>query len=226
MSLKSFILNLLFPLECLGCKSEGTWLCEKCFRKIKFNDKKYSLLTPSLEEIFIAGDYDDKVLADLIKKLKFNFVADIAPILGRFLSLFWEGIIFSRTELKPNIGNEDKLNNKPILLVPLPLSRKRKNWRGFNQAELIAKAFNENYNYPINFDLKKIKDTKAQSSLDEIGRAKNIKACFTWTGESLKNKIVILIDDVVTTGATLNEAAAVLKNAGADKIYGLVVAKG
>ena len=216
MSLKSFILNILFPLECLGCKTEGAWLCEKCFRKLKFNDQKYILNTPNLEEIFIAGDYDDKVLAELIKKLKFNFVDDLALILGRFLSLFWTGIIFSREELK----------NKKILLIPLPLSKKRKRYRGFNQAELIVRSFNLDYNYLVNHDFKKIKDTKAQSSLNEIERARNIKDCFKWTGENLKNKTIILIDDVITTGATLNEAAAVLKNAGAEKIYGLVVAKG
>ena len=77
MSLKSFILNILFPLECLGCGEEGFYLCEKCFRNLKLNDKKYILKTPYLDEIFIAGDYDDKVLADLIKKLKFNFVDNI-----------------------------------------------------------------------------------------------------------------------------------------------------
>jgi competence protein ComFC len=216
MSLKSFILNILFPLECLGCGEEGFYLCEKCFRSLKLNDKKYILKTPYLDEIFIAGDYDDKVLADLIKKLKFNFIDNIAPFLGRFLNLFWTGIIFSRPELK----------NKEILLVPLPLSKKRENWRGFNQAELIAHNFNSDHNYKINFDLKKIKNTKTQSSLDEKSRTENIKDCFSWTGENLKDKQIILIDDVVTTGATLNEAARVLKKSGADKVYALVVAKG
>lgn len=217
MSLKSFILNLLFPLECLCCKTEGSWLCEKCFRQLKFNDQKYILPAPNLEEIFIAGDYDDKVLAALIKKLKFNFINDLAPILGRFLSLFWEGIIFNHPELK---------NKTDVLLIPIPLSRKRQNWRGFNQAELIAHSFNLNYNYETSFNLKKIKNTKAQSSLNESERAENIKNCFSWTGENLKDKIIILIDDVITTGATLNEAADVLQEAGAKKVYGLVVAKG
>ncbi|MHB8903577.1 MAG: ComF family protein [Patescibacteria group bacterium] len=216
MSLKSFILNILFPLECLGCKTEGGWLCEKCFRQLKFNNKKYPLKAPNLDEIFIAGDYDDKILSDLIKKLKFNFIDNIALILGRFLNLFWSGIIFSRPELK----------NKEILLIPLPLSKKRENWRGFNQAELIARSFNNEYNYLMSLDLKKIKNTKAQSDLNENERAKNIKDCFVWNGKNLKDKIIILIDDVVTTGATLNEAAGVLKKAGAQKIYGLVVAKG
>lgn len=216
MSLKSFILNILFPLKCLGCGEEGFYLCEKCFRNLKLNDKKYILETPYLDEIFIAGDYDDKVLADLIKKLKFNFVDNIAPLLGRFLNLFWSGVTFGRPELK----------NKEILLIPLPLSKKRKNWRGFNQAELIARAFNDGNDYLINLGLKKIKDTKAQSRLDEKSRTKNIKDCFSWTGKSLKNKKIILIDDVVTTGATLNEAARVLKGAGVEKVYALVVAKG
>ena len=217
MSLKSFILNLLFPIECLGCKSEGAWLCERCFRRLKFNGQKYNLLTPALTEIFIAGDYDDKVLADLIKKLKFNSIDDISLILGRFLNMFFDGIIFNHPELK---------NTENILLIPIPLSRKRLNQRGFNQAELIAKSFNLNHDYKISLDLKKVKDTKAQSSLSETARAKNIKECFVWQGDSLKGKTIILIDDVITTGATLNEAAAILKMAGAEKVYGLVIAKG
>lgn len=223
MSLKSFILNILFPLECLSCKAEGSWLCEKCFRRLKFNNRKYILNTPNLEEIFIAGNYDDKILADLIKKLKFNFIDNIGSILGRFLVLFWAEIIFSQPELR---NNKDDNKNSELLLVPLPLSKKRENYRGFNQAELIARSFNNDYGYLISSDLKKIKNTKAQSSLNESERSKNIKDCFVWEGEDLKNKIIILLDDVVTTGATLNEAASVLKEAGAEKVYGLVVAKG
>lgn len=217
MSLKSFILNILFPIECLGCQSEGSWLCEKCFRRLKFNDRKYTLQTPNLKEIFIAGDYDDKILADLIKKFKFNFIDNIALILGRYLSLFWQGIIFSQPELKAT---------ENILLIPLPLSKKREHWRGFNQAELIAKSFNAANSYQINLNLKKIKDTKTQSSLGELGRGKNIKDCFFWVGDNLTGQTIILIDDIVTTGATMNEAAKILKEAGAGNIYGLVIAKG
>lgn len=217
MSLKTFILNLLFPIECLNCKIEGFWLCEKCYRALKFTDKKYILKIPFLDGLFIAGDYDDKIIAELIKKLKFNFIDNLAPILGRFLSSFWSGIIFSRPDLS---------DYKKILLIPLPLSKKRKKWRGFNQAEIIARAFNADYDYEINNDLKKTKNKKPQSSLNEAERAKNIKNCFTFEGENIKDKTIILIDDVVTTGSTLNEAARILKEAGAIKIYGLVVAKG
>jgi ComF family protein len=131
--------------------------------------------------------------------------------------MFFDGIIFNQPELK-NSGN--------ILLIPIPLSKKRENRRGFNQAELIAKSFNINHGYKISLALKKVKDTKAQSSQSAPARAKNIKNCFVWAGDNLKGKTIILIDDVVTTGATLNEAAAILKIAGAEKIYGLVIAKG
>ena len=73
-------------------------------------------------------------------------------------------------------------------------------------------------------DLKKIKNTKAQSNLNESERAKNIKDCFVWSGENLKDKIIILLDDVVTTGATLNEARKILRKAGARKVIAFTVA--
>ena len=65
-----------------------------------------------------------------------------------------------------------------------------------------------------------------QATLNESERQKNIKSAFTWTGKSLNGRTIILIDDVITTGATLNEAALVLKMAGAHKVYALVLAKG
>ena len=165
-------------------------------------------------------------MADLIKKLKFNFVDDIAPILGRFLSLYWSGIILNNPVLKNSGLINNRMDDSLIYLSPLPLSKNRQNWRGFNQSELIAKSFNEDYNYKINYDLKRIKDTKVQSSLNEKERAENIKNCFVWAGQDLKDKVIILVDDVITTGATLNEAARILKDSGAKKVYGLIVAKG
>ena len=119
------------------------------------------------------------------------------------------------------------MNFNGNLVVPVPLSRKRRRWRGFNQAELLARAVAQNYGLTLDSNnLIRIKHKKPQAKLNEIHRLANVKECFAWRGGDLNKKNIILVDDVVTTGATLNECAKVLKAAGAGQVWGLVVAKG
>ena len=82
------------------------------------------------------------------------------------------------------------------------------------------------FNYKLNLDLKRPQQQKPQATLNESERLKNIKSAFVWRGENLTGQKIILLDDVITTGATLNEAARILKIAGAKEIYALVLAKG
>ncbi|MFA5023991.1 MAG: ComF family protein [Patescibacteria group bacterium] len=226
MTFKKFLLDLLFPINCLGCRAEGIWLCEKCFRRLKFNTKEYFLKTPYLKRIFLAGDYDDELLAKLIKHLKFNSLEAIGLTLGRFLVLFWQGIIFNQNILSPGFKNLTPSRATNILVIPVPLSLKRYRARGFNQAEIIARYFSDQFGYELNLNLKRIKHRRPQSSLGEAKRQENIKDAFAWTGPKLTGQTIVLIDDVVTTGATLNESARILKSAGSGDIYGLVLAKG
>lgn len=168
---------------------------------------------PALDKIFLAGDYEDKILHRLIIKYKYNFLKPLGKILARFLIIFW---------------NFQSLNHNDFnfLIIPIPLSKKRLRWRGFNQAEIIAAEFSNYFGYELNLDLKREKHTPPQATLKENERLKNIKSAFTWRGENLNGRTVILIDDVITTGATLNEAALVLKMAGAHEVCALVLAKG
>jgi competence protein ComFC len=213
--IKNFLLNLLFPIICLGCKQENKnkeYLCFDCFKNLKFCGRHYNLNLEFIDEITIAGDYEDKILMALIKILKFNSIAQVGIILAKFLCLFWQG----RALIAP----------QKFLVIPIPLSKRRERKRGFNQAEIIAHYFANYFNYGLNLDLKKIKNTLAQSSLKENRRQENIIDAFSWTGENLNKKNIILIDDVITTGATINEAAKILKKAGAKKIIALAIAKG
>ena len=110
--------------------------------------------------------------------------------------------------------------------MPVPLSKKRLRWRGFNQAELLAEKVAENYGLAMDAaNLIRVKHKKPQAKLDEVHRLENIKDCFAWQGSNLNKKNIILIDDVVTTGATLNECAIVLHAAGAAEVWCLVVPK-
>ena len=231
MKLKSFVLNLLFPIYCLGCGREGSWLCEKCFGTLKSPDKrlsyrqKHHLVIPDLTDVFIAGDYDgDPLLALTIKQYKYDFMIDLGKILARFLGDSWEKSAVQIT-LSPKPLSINPLTTDP-LIMPIPLSRRRYLWRGFNQAEILAREFSARFNYGFHLKLKRIRHCQPQAELNGAKRLDNIRGIFSWTGADLNGQTLILIDDVVTTGSTLNEAARVLKLAGAGRIYGLVLAKG
>jgi len=221
------VLDLLFPLECLHCGGEGQYLCADCFQKLKINTPedldraKINLQVPDLTEIYIAGDYEDKVLSKLIIKYKYNFLSPLGKILAGFLINFWKTL-----ELQKIAGVRSVPKLASILVIPIPLSQKRLRWRGFNQSEIIAREFSASFNYELNLDLKRLKHRPPQAGLNEAERLVTIHSVFSWVGPSLSGQIIILIDDVTTTGATLNEAARILKLAGASQIYGLVLAKG
>ncbi len=208
---KKFWLDLLFPVRCLSCKQENKdYLCVKCRTLLKFDSPNFKFNLKNIDSVFIAGNYENPLLADLIKKLKFNSIVELGKILGDFLSLFWQG----------QAGPEN------YLVIPIPLSKKRQRTRGFNQAEVIARYLALNFNYELSLNLKKIKNTKAQANLTARQRADNLTGSFIWTGEDLSGREIILIDDVITTGATMEAAAKTLKKAGTKKIIALGVAKG
>lgn len=250
MRLFSSIINLLFPLECLGCNREGAWLCPDCRKQLKFSerDQTANLNIPNINQIFIAGDYDDPLLAKLIQKYKYSFISALGIELGEFLNAYWKDSVIKQT-LKITVSPENllsfdySLNNrlennsvdasdqKPniqtnLLVVPIPLFKKRLRWRGFNQAEILARSLSKSFSYPLSLNLIRLKSGQPQASLGETERANNVQNAFTWQGASLSGKNILLIDDVVTSGATLNAAALALKSAGANSVYGLVLAKG
>ncbi|MFA5754128.1 MAG: phosphoribosyltransferase family protein [Patescibacteria group bacterium] len=225
MTIKKFLLNLLFPVECLDCGQTGAWLCDRCFRRLtaetptknqRSESRTSNLKIPALNGIFIAGDYENPRLARLIRKFKYGFLSALGKILGQFLSHSWSGQLF----LMPGLRVQE------IWLIPIPLSKKRLRWRGFNQAEILAQAISRDFGYPLCLDLRRTRDTKPQADLSEKKRLANINGCFTWNGSDLNGRTLIIIDDVITTGATMNEAALCLKQAGAKEVYGLVLAKG
>lgn len=252
-----FFLDLIFPIECLGCSGEGTWLCEDCFKKINLKPKQYCLyckqgndfgrFCPSdqtlyaLDGVWIAALYDELLISRAIKKMKYYFLSGLADSLGRLIIIFVDKLLQSARVLKSGLNSGVDwrdfkraadlplviLNFKDNLVIPVPLSRKRRRWRGFNQAELLARRVAENYGLELdNENLIRVKHKKAQAKLNEMKRLENIKNCFVWRGGNLNKKNIILVDDVVTTGATLNECAKILKANGAGEVFGLVVAKG
>lgn len=114
------------------------------------------------------------------------------------------------------------------LIIPVPVSQERLKQRGYNQAEELARHLSKISGIPYNKDtLIRDKDTKPQSGFSPCQRARNIKDAFKCTKRlSDKYKVILVIDDIYTTGSTINECARILKNSGAHKVYSCAVCIG
>jgi len=243
-----FLFDLIFPIECLNCGKEKEWLCQQCFSQIKINQEsncpncgrktyagQYCIYCQddfALKGIFIAGSYHDKNLKLAKKNLKYDLIKDLGIDLGKFLNIYWQNLEKNFLNKKPsqtiiNSHLPHKLLQNPqnIIVIPIPLHPIRFRFRGFNQSEIIAQKFVQTNNLKIETNkLIRRKNTKAQAKLNKNKRLQNIQNCFAWQGEAIKAK-VILIDDVTSTGATLNEAAKIILDNGAQEVWGLVLAK-
>ena len=110
-------------------------------------------------------------------------------------------------------------------LVPVPLSAARRRERGYNQAEALARVLATPADWPLDTALVRTRATPPQVGLDRAARQQNVRAAFAWTGPPLAGQRVLLVDDVLTTGATANECATVLKAAGAAWVGLVTVAR-
>ena len=119
---------------------------------------------------------------------------------------------------------EEKINADVICYVPMTKKAEKK--RGFNQCKLMARNIGYHTNIPVSNCIKKIKNTKEQKTLTKEERIINLKGVFKINNvKDIKNKNVILIDDVMTTGATINECKYILKKSGVKQITVLTIAK-
>ena len=109
-------------------------------------------------------------------------------------------------------------------IIPVPLFWWKRLRRGYNQAALLAQIISEETGIPVKDMLKRVKNTKTQTRLTESQREKNVLNAFTMQTNNINGQNVLLIDDVLTTGATLNECARTLKLAGAAEVYSCVAA--
>jgi ComF family protein len=112
----------------------------------------------------------------------------------------------------------------PDAVVAVPLGPRRRRQRGYNQSEVLATVLAEARDVPMLDDLVRVRDTPPQSARDEATRRGNVDGAFAWTGPELDGAYLWLVDDVLTTGATVEAAASVLARAGASLVDAVVVA--
>ena len=225
---------LLFPAFCLCCRREGAFLCDVCFQHLghsggqkEFISAEGSAGTGSLDGILSAARYEDgSLLARLIHYLKYEYVEALADPLGTLL-------VEALTTGLGEIGAEDLLfAGSPLILCPVPLHIKRERWRGFNQAELLAKKVGTITGYKVCQLLERIHFKKPQMELSREERLRNTDGAFRIRTTSFRLyetvsalPAVILVDDVATTISTLNSCALELKKAGFKKVLALVIAR-
>lgn len=215
-----FLVDFVFPRFCVVCNKEGAFLCQKCKKKLPAALQICPMCTrPSIyglthdycknkngmRGLIAVFDYRNEAVKKIIEAVKFGFNRGLIKtlIVGWKLPARWKGMNF----------------------VPVPLHRYRKNWRGFNQAELIAKQVG---GQKIIEALKRTRATNQQAkTIDKKARRKNIEGAFEVTEEvkKLRGKKVVLVDDVFTSGATMRECAKVLKKAGIKEVWGFVLAR-
>lgn len=224
--LKNDFLDLIFPRFCVGCGLEGAWLCNKCKKDII---EVLAQICPdcgrlsqngrycprcrkgkSLKGIIVAAYYEEGAIREVVHNFKYNSVTELSDILARLL-----------------INAYKKANLKIDLITFAPLHPKRLAQRGYNQAEILAQKLSLKTGTELKNLLKKTRSTKRQVEMSGKNRRKNLIGAFVLNGkQNIKNKKILIVDDITTTGATLNECALVLKNKGAKEIWGLVVARG
>ena len=138
----------------------------------------------------------------------------------------YQGCLQLAIELAKLLSERLKLSDlKPTVLMPIPLHLHRHKRRGYNQSLELAHALGKLQNLPLNQNLRRIKNTVSQAKLNRPQRLRNMQAAFDYPGSSIVGQNILLIDDVLTTGATVEAACQAIKKAGASSVSALVIAK-
>ena len=222
------IKDYIFPIYCLDCNKEGDWLCEDCYKKLDLSGRFFcpvchlpteygeccaNCLEQSFldKEIAILKYSEQEIIGKIIHNLKYNYAEDLEDLIKKIIIEFCQ--------------KNSNLFTEATEIVLVPLHKKRYAERGFNQAEIIAESLAEILSLPINKNLKRIRYTKQQAKLNKKERAENINEAFALLGKNISSTI-ILVDDVFTTGSTMQACAKVLKEKGVKKVIGFTLARG
>ncbi|PIR88832.1 MAG: hypothetical protein COU09_00185 [Candidatus Harrisonbacteria bacterium CG10_big_fil_rev_8_21_14_0_10_44_23] len=226
----SSLLDLIFPPTCLNCSAllrvEQSFgpICSDCLNQVEINHAFFQSkdlrrvpagTNPKFQEanypLLAVSNYHCPTTRKLIKDLKFNGRTTIQPTIKKLLLEYLHFI---------------QLDLSDFIIVPLPLSAKRLRGRGYNQSEIIARSLAEITKLPVSTKLLiRSKHSRPQSELkSKQDRITNIQGAFS-VGQVDRPANLLIVDDIFTTGATINEAVKTLNNFGFKKIVALVLAK-
>jgi ComF family protein len=219
------LVDFVYPPVCFLCDGRiagSVPLCRSCLKilhstmEVKLqsgNLRDFTLLSDELHfNGVVTGWHFTPELEALIHLVKYQGMKRLGRLLGKMA-----GRAFLPA---PGPGGEG-------IMVPVPLHRVRLRERGYNQSEWIARGMSEDMGFPVSLSiLSRKKQTLTQTKLSAPEREKNVRDAFTVKDpDAVKDKTVFLVDDVITTGATLNACALCLKEAGAASVYGLALAR-
>ena len=201
MRIVDAFLDLLYPdVTCVACDSEErdkkTLLCSSCEDKLSRRMARETLLEPVA--VFCAYNYKD-LLRTLVMDFKYNNKRYLQKSLSQLLYTGYKESGFMADEI-----------------VPVPLFSKKEKKRGYNQSLLLAKGLSALCGIPCEERLTRLRDTRSQTELSGEKRLSNVKGAFS--SEEVSGKHILLIDDVITTGATAGECAKELKRAKAARV--------
>lgn len=214
------LIRLVYPAKCMVCdmilnEDTSMYLCEPCKKNLPLYLRgfKKSIQLPYVDGTFAAFYYKNGV-ETAIHNMKFKNHPKLAQTMGRLLC---EELL--KQESLPHFD----------CIIPVPMHHKKKRQRGYNQAELVAKEAARLLEKEIRTDiLMKTQNTKPQILLKREERLSNLESAFAVNDNTITNSIqkkhVLLIDDVLTTGTTINTCARILKESGFPFVYALVIA--
>ncbi len=207
------LLDLVFPPRCPGCRTRGVLLCARCTERCR-------RLRGDLETVAVRGRgnallatavglyHYDAPLREAIHTFKYRRRRALAGPLGALL-----------VEALPGyVGGCEAV-------VPVPLHAGRLRERGFNQSALLAAAAGTALGTQVSDGLRRIRATGQQVGMDRLAREANVRGAFAWQGGSVPGS-VLLMDDVLTTGATMRECARALRAAGCREVHAVALAGG
>ena len=219
LKIQEKILNLIYPQTCGICGKIATnSLCKKCEIELKkqeesqiIGNNKEEIENKNFDELIYIFKYEGQI-RKLILDYKFNEKS--------YIYLTFVNFLLKNKKIFEKIKNYDTI-------IPVPISKKRNKTRGYNQSLLIAKEIAQQTNLElVNNCLIKTKNIIEQSKLNKEDRTKNIQGVYELKNKKMiENKKILLIDDIYTTGSTVNECSKILRKGNPSKIGILVLAK-
>ncbi|MBE6969505.1 MAG: ComF family protein [Ruminococcaceae bacterium] len=213
MRLIDWILDLIFPPKCVFCaailESSAEKICPDCEKNLLRWRNERVQKAEFLPQIAAALHYEEHV-RESVHRYKFAGRSYYAPLYGTLMAM----------------AAGEQLTENFDTLSYVPLSKKRLRKRGYDQARLLAEELGKHFSMEVETLLVKVRDVPAQSTMKTAAeRRANISGCYAVAeGVKVEGKRVLLVDDVLTTGATLSEAARMLRLHGAAAVYGAVLA--